>query len=269
MAAIIFGLVLLALGGWLLYNRKQNLQKTANIAALNAANIGELLEIAQTIRADLGGQGAFHEMVGIRGNITSNNPLSAPLSQKPCVFYRHKVSERYQVTERVNDAEGNERQETKTGNDIVQQGQQRVRFYLEDNDGQRLLVDPESANIEARNSVDDFQAAAGMASTLRFGSFQFNFDKSHFRQPNRKVLGYHYEESVLELGQEVYAVGELSDQGGELLLSKPRDNSVPFIITPKSKDELLSARQRNAKNTLIAAIVILIIGAALLLFGLF
>jgi hypothetical protein len=84
----------------------------------------------------------------------------------------------------------------------------------------------------------------------------------------RHPLGYHYHEEVLPLGRTVYILGAATDASGTLLVSKPAQRHTLFLVSLRSRDQLLQSAKQTMQYTLYAAAGCGALGALFVFVGL-
>lgn len=189
---------------------------------------------------------------------TAEEPLAAPLSGTPCVWYRTSVSRRYH--EHRGGGNGGGRQ---TRTRVVSQQESPAPFAIRDRSGVVSIL-PEGANVIGESkSVDRFepyhpgQRLAGEGSLAdRAVSIGLNL----LSRNDHDTIGYEYREWIIREGTNLYVrAGAMRDHSGRAWLQKPA--SGPYLISTKSEAALT---KRSRLTMLIAASA----GAAALVAGL-
>jgi len=256
---LIFGLLLIALGGALLYVRKRTEARLLEILFVKTTSVSDALELQHSVAEEIG-PGGFAQQMEFKGVVACDTPLTSELAQQPCVYYSMSVEERYEEDFDERDAQGSIRKRTRTGSTIVASNTRHTRFLLDDGSG-CIPVDLHGASIDAVKALERFEAYNASVGTLRAGTFTFQIATP---TPKRRVLGYHYRESIIPVGQQLYALGEVHDGSGEAVLRFPSDPKSPFIVSVKSEEELVRSKRKSSRHLLIGAVVCFIIGALLL-----
>jgi hypothetical protein len=130
------------------------------------------------------------------------------------------------------------------------------------NDGTgEIRVEPNAAEFIGEQVLSRYEAAAPNApvASLQWGNFQLTLP-----QTQNQVLGYALEETAIPLNSELYVIGSVSEQAGELVLNKGKEQ---FLISVKSDSELLQQRQNNAKWSLIIAAILAVAAVLVFIFG--
>jgi hypothetical protein len=84
----------------------------------------------------------------------------------------------------------------------------------------------------------------------------------------RRTLGYKVVEHLLAVGDRLYVLGEARDRDGRVVIVKPRDPHAKFIISGRSRDELVRESADRARWLKVGALVALVGGAVLGVVGL-
>lgn len=256
MVLLIIGIVLIGLGVLFFFLRKRTLDKLLELRTMQHSPVGEIIDTQKSVSGELG-TGSFRLMVETNGRVVCDQPLEAELSGEPCAHYDYTVEERYEETYWERDSEGRDVQRTRESSRTVASGSRTARFYV-DGDGGRILVRPDGARFDLQQSVNSFEPAA-MGTALSFGSFSFVIPDP----VGHRVLGYNYRESILPIGVPLYVIGEASDAGGELAITKPSEKNKPFTVSIKSKEEVTQSEQSKAMWLMIGAIVSALGGVAM------
>lgn len=258
MALLIIGLLLVALGGLLLYLRTRAQGRLLEIGSTQTSTTQEVRELHTQIAAELG-PGGFSQIVELKGVLRCDAPLTAELSGQPCAYYSMSVEERYEETYQEHDSEGNTRTATRTGSNIVASNTQSAMFQLHDATG-AITVNPTGAEVHPRQVVSRFEPFTG-GPAITVGGFTLQVGAGI---GGRRIVGYQYAESILPLESQLYLFGEATDTSGQLAVQKPREKK-PFIISLKTEEEIVRGGQGSVKWYLYGAIAAFVIGAGLIL----
>ncbi|MBX0326279.1 E3 ubiquitin ligase family protein [Oscillochloris sp. ZM17-4] len=216
-----------------------------SILAMRETETMSVAEVAARHRA-----GRLGQLVEVVGTIECDSPLRAPYSEALCVAYDYSVTE---DKERL--GYGGPLGANRQHSMIHQRGQRNVghtfdlhdsrvpRFYVRDASG-RMAVDTAGARIDLLETVARFESYTGA---------ELNVERQIWR-----------EERALPLGNRVYILACLADDGGEpVLMRHPVDRARRFIISHRDERTLLrSTRLRTYGLYLFSG---LSIGGALLL----
>jgi hypothetical protein len=257
------GIILLGVAGLLIYFRKRAEAQLLAIRFVKTSTVAEALDLQRSVAEEIG-PGGFAQQMEFTGIARCDAPLTAELSQQPCVYYSMSVEERYEETYTERDAQGNTQTRTRTGSAVVASNTQHTCFSLDDGTG-NILIDPEGANIDARKVVDRYEPYTGGGGVLRAGNFSFQL--GGILGSPRRVLGYQYRESIIAPGQQLYTLGEVSDSSGEAVLRRQSDPKASFIISIKSEEELTRGKESTIKWLLYGAIACALAAVVMIMLG--
>jgi hypothetical protein len=245
---IIIGLILIGIGVFLYFNRKNALNKSMDVRYYETSKIRDLVDIYKSTSAELG-KGLYSAgIVEVKGVVSTDNPLISEHTQTKCVYFHSSVERKYEVTEQERDSEGNYRQVTRTKTETLSSNEKSTPFYINDGSGDKILVNPEGANIDAEEVLNTFERDAPA-----------NFIASTFLS-NSRTLGYTYRESIIPLNARLYVLGEISDRQGKLSILKPKESGKQFIVSVKSEDQIIAEAESSAAWQLYGSIALIVIG---------
>ncbi len=263
MNLIIAGATLIVVAASLYFVSRWNARLALAAGSTEASTIGDLRALYQRV-SDVVGTGVFSQQVGLRGTVECEQPLRSEIAGAACVAYRFRVQRRWEEDVDVRDPDGKVRRQTRSGSDTVAGNERRVPFRL--NDGSdRIPVAPEGARIDMEKVVDRFEPGDA-AGHLHAGRFQLMLPGAV--PGRRRTLGYHYREDVLAVDRVVYVLGSASDGNGSLGMAASRDPNAPFLITLKSREDLVRSARQIATYSLYGACVCGPLGLVLALVGL-
>jgi hypothetical protein len=268
-AMMVIGGVVAALGLLFLKGRASALAKARQIGAVAGRTAGELAEMARTIAGQLG-PGAYNEVVALRGTIECAAPLAAEISGTACVHYRTRVEREYEerYTE-FDEARKEHVHKTRRARETVASATRGCPFVLRDATG-TIDVLPDGATIDDEQTVSRFEPDPGpvaVGACLSLGGFTLTLGAP--QGEGTRTLGYHLQEHVLPVGRDVYVLGQATDAEGRLAIHKPNTADAAFVISPRSREALLQSTASSAKGFYVAAIVCFVLGAGLIVGGLF
>jgi hypothetical protein len=200
---------------------------------------GSIIDIRETTTMSVAEVTSRHrtrqlgQLVEVVGTIECDSPLRAPYSEALCVAYDYSVTE---DKERLGygGSLGVDRQHSLT----AKRGQHNIghsfdlhdnrvpRFYVRDASG-RIAVDTAGAQIDLLETVARFESYTGA---------ELNVERQIWR-----------EERALPLGNRVYVLAALADDGGEpVLMRHPVDRARRFIISHRDERALLNSTRMRA-----------------------
>ncbi len=259
---LIIGILLIAAGGGLYYLRQQQLNKALDIKYYETSTAKQVIDLYNDVKDTVEVGNYSGTIVELSGMGIANNPLTAPHSQRPVIYYEATVEREYEVTEQERDNEGNYRTVNRRSSETVSKQSEYAVFTFNDGSGATLNVDMQGANKELVQSVDRFEAEApaGFNLNLSFGGANVG---------NSRTIGYRYKERIIPNNTKLYILGEVTDRSGELLITKPKEKGKPFIVSTKSEDELVRGAESSAKWQFIGAIASAVIGVILIIASFF
>lgn len=262
----IASLVLLVAGVvlWWVQNRQQ--RRCNQLKLARASRSTDLEAMATAVSKEIGG-GDWRDYVWLWGTPTPPTPLTSEFKQVSCVSYTSTVVREYEETVSEQDSDGKITTCTQRGSETVSEHKQRIPFDLVDSSGQ-VYVDPEGANIESVEVLNDFRPGAPAGGILSYGPFSLVLSSSE-GGGSRRTLGYRYRESVLPLDRPVLVVGTASDRTGTIAIEKPTQADQPYIITTRSHEALAKRVGQSAQIAFWSMIGCFGLGAVLLLAALF
>lgn len=217
--------------------------KAGRVADAPLATTGD---VVQKGRAAAGPKG----QISAQGNVVCHQPLYAPFSGVPCLFYSLKCTAEWK--------EGDVEKKK-----VLDEQKVAAQFALDDGTGPVWVDAHEGGDFEPTTTKRETKGTGllgGITGTeLAFGNYKV--------QTGMLSLGTKYtvEEEVLPMTPRLYACGKLADQGG--VIGSP--NWRQLILSAKSRDELLSSATKGAKIFLIAGAASFVFGSGMCLAGQF
>lgn len=235
-------------------------RKMGHLLTARVTRVGELIDTARTVAGELGG-GGFTENAALTGTVRCDRPLVAPLSERPCLYYRMTVRRRYEEQVERRDSDGDIVRETRRGTETMSTQEEGTHFELVDGE-HHLPVAVGGIDWKAQvETVDQFQPEApGLQ--LSFG--RFSMALNHGGGLGRRTLGYEYEEHLVPLDGQFTLIGQVTDSGGPLTM---RRGGPIFSISRESRDEQIGSAKGTASWTAAASGICLLIGAILAVVG--
>lgn len=262
---VVLGVILLIVGIILFFVQRDQKIRARSLRLARKVTTTELQSMATAVADEIGG-GDWRDYVKLWGDIHVESPLLSELKQQPCVHYSFSVLREYEETIKEKNEDGQTVTRVQRGSETLSNHSQSVPFYLVDRDG-KVLVNPEGADIDTVEIVNDFQPGDPAGGLLSYGTFRRTLSVG-LGISNRRTLGYRYQESILPLGRPILVVGEAGDQTGTVAIAKPLDDKQHFIIGLKPDDALAKEADRNAQWALWGMIGSLIGGVVLTILGL-
>ncbi|WP_069811940.1 GIDE domain-containing protein [Streptomyces sp. TP-A0874] len=256
MVWIVAGLIALAAAGVCGYLTRRAHGRIRSMEATETLTTAELKELHRAA-VEAAGEGVFRhrcEVVGV-ARPHRNGTLTSELEKVSCVWHKHKITRKYEETERNSDGE----ERTVTKHEVVAEHTTETAFFLEDGTG-KTVIRPAGHDIDrAEKALDRFRPHHG-GGQLTIGPLTIGARGS--------TIGFKEEEWVVRPGTRLYVHGEASDaSGGRLAVGAPAERGV-FIMSTRSEAELLRGENNRllgfgiaSGTAAVAAAVLLVIGA--------
>jgi hypothetical protein len=201
--------------------------ETSLIAMAETETLSTTEVLERYLRARGGGQ-TFGEAVEVVGTVECDAPLQAPYSDKLCVAYDYVVNEESEQQIRgLGGRKGREVEFTSVNLD-----DRRVpRFYVRDGSG-RVAVAPAGAQLDLKETVARYE------------------EYSNLRGNEREIWR---EERALLLGEQVYVLGYLLDDGGQPVIGRhPLHPERRFLVSYRDERAFAGAMRRRAYGLYLA-----------------
>lgn len=271
------GLILLAVAALLFFLSKRTENKVHYVKATETSKIGAIEKLVAEVAADMpdGQATGYKDYVELKGKVVCDEPITGELSDMSGAIVETEVIRVAERREETRDAQGNIRTEWKRHEETVSSNRREAPFAIDDGTG-RLRVKPKgSKGVELVKAIERFQQGndSGFGSgqiTLSMGRFQMSVGSGRWDLSSSRTLGYRFVERVLPVGKPVYAIGEVAATEDEGLVLRPPtddDKKKPFMLSPRTEEEIIKASEKSARILRIIAIVLGIGGVALAVFG--
>ena len=191
--------------------------------------------------------------VSCEGALAVAQPLVAPCSGKPCVYYEIELVRSWE--KQVNTENG---VKTEKGTTSISTHKQGSQFNLDDGSGPVGVDARESVDCELDKSFEQMQNVA--YGDVMFGQYRANvpYDSSEARTTGVKAI-----EKILPAQGKLFVLGKLSAGA----ITKTDGMLGKLMASPKGRDALLGATKRNALIGFIAAGVSVAGGVPMAIFG--
>ena len=170
--------------------------------------------------------------ISCEGAVQVAEPLVAPCSGKPCLYYEIKVERMWEKTENTEDGV-----KTSKGSSTVSTSEVGSRFYVNDGSG--------PIGVDAREKVDteltkSFEQAQNVSyGDLVFGSYQVHVP---YAGGEERTTGIRAIEKILPTEGNFFVMGKLA--GG--VITKQDGMLGKVIVSTKGRDALVGSTKRNA-----------------------
>jgi len=246
---VFFGIVLIVIAIGCFFGARSQMGQVRTMSATDTFTAQMLQELYQRVVPSLGSD-ALAQACEVAGTIEADAALSAPLSGTACVAYTRTVTREYEEDVTSTDSTGKTITTPTRRSEVVENNQQRVRFFVRDATG-RVQLDPEQAELDLSETYNKYEPAATVSGD------------------RVRTLGYRYQEQALPIGTQVYVLGCVVDGGGQPMVARsPRDPKQKFIVSRRSERELTTAAASAARWFYYAAGGAGLVGVVLLVMGL-
>lgn len=188
--------------------------------------------------------------ISAQGNVVCQQPLIAPFSGQPCLFYSIKCTARWK--------EGDTHKSK-----VLDETKMAAQFAIDDGSGPIWVDAREGGDFEPTQKKSETKGTGllgGVTGTaLVFGQYRVS-------TPMLDIgTKYEVEEEILPVVPRLYACGKLADQGGVIASPSWRQ----LIVSAKSRDELLASATKTAKIALLAGAAAFVVGSGMAAIGQF
>jgi hypothetical protein len=188
--------------------------------------------------------------ISAQGNVVCQQPLIAPFSGQPCLYYRITCTAKWK---------DGDRQKEK----ILDDTKMAAQFAIDDGSGPVWIDAREGGDFEPseRKSATKGTGLIGgiTGADLVFGQYRVNTPMLDLGTK------YEVEEVMVPVVPRMYACGKIADHGGAI--SAPGWRSL--ILSAKSRDELLASATKTAKMALIGGAAAMFVGSGMAALGQF
>jgi len=222
-------------------------RKREDIMGTETYSSKEIQEVYKTTKEEML-DGEFSFPCELKGSIEADSPVTAPMSGKRGVWYRSTVERQRQETHWTTDKKGRRRKTTRQVWETVSDEKDRCDFHVVDESGRTLVRSSGAEIIGAHIVFDRYEKEPGYG--------------------DNRVLGHRRQEWLVPVGVPVYALGHVTDRGGELAMQDV-DGDDRYIISLKSERELVEGLGGRVKLWRVLVPVLGVIGVGLIVLGLF
>lgn len=188
--------------------------------------------------------------ISAQGNVVCQQPLIAPFSGQPCLYYRIKCTAKWK--------DGDTHKEK-----ILDDTKMAAQFAIDDGSGPVFVDAREGGDFEPSQRKSETKGTGLIGgitgADLVFGQYRVNTPMLDLGTK------YEVEEDILPVVPRIYACGKVADQGGAI--GAPGWRSL--ILSAKSRDELLSSATKTAKMALIGGAAAMFVGSGMAAVGQF
>ncbi len=217
--------------------------KAGRVADAPLASTGDVARRGREVAGPKG-------QISAQGNVVCQQPLIAPFSGQPCLFYSIKCTARWK--------EGDTHKSK-----VLDETKMAAEFAIDDGSGPIWVDAREGGDFEPTQKKSETKGTGllgGVTGTaLVFGQYRVS-------TPMLDIgTKYEVEEEILPVVPRLYACGKLADQGGVIASPSWRQ----LIVSAKSRDELLASATKTAKIALAAGAAAFVVGSGMAAIGQF
>lgn len=266
MGLIIGGIVLIGIGIilWVLKGKKAG--KSVKLELLDTTPIKDIIENFESISGSMGA-GSFSNHVEVKGVAHSDQGLRSDLSEEDVVYSQTVVVHEYEKLESSTDTNGKKTQEWVSHTTTVSDNSRWVEgFGVKDSTG-FIAITPANSQLHTEKLFEKFEEGEAEESGLSGRLKGIAGGIAGAKSANTRTRGYRYTETGIRLGTPLYVVGNANDRNGGLAITMSQNKGEDFIVSVKTKDQLLGSLSSAVKGLKIGAYIFWVGGAALLVYG--
>ena len=203
--------------------------------------------------AELVGNASETGLISVEGNIEMPNPLIAPCSGRPCVYYEIIVTQQHE--EQVRTENGIKK---KRGKRTVKHEKVGGQFYINDGSGP-AKVDASEAQVNG-SMEKSFKQDGPASGYLTFGQYQINVPP---HGGNGYAIGTNVTEKIIPAEGSAYVAGRLE---GDTIMRK-KNMGGKLLIAKEGAEALQKATKRKAIGSAAAAAIMVPGGGAMAAMG--
>jgi len=260
MAGIIIGAIMLVLGALLAILVPIKIKnKNIEIRFMKTTPIDELKAILES-NASAGLEGYRH-YVELKGQASTQKTIKAPFSGREVAYYSADLYQVYEQKETVTDKTGT-KQTVKNNESLITNDKSSEPVVIkESSSGNEVLVDINQSGIQldSLQSFNKFEPLANIKNYSYFNNYRYS-------EMGARTLGFKMVERTIPYGQKVYALGEASIDNGKIVMGRPKDSKLPFILSVRDKNDIVRANKSGANVALVFGILIAIGGILIMIF---
>ena len=241
---VLFGVLMWAAAGVLLYFRRRQSSKTG------------LMRDTETSAAARVAAMTAGTPVEVKGTLRCEEPLTSEMAGRECAYYTSRVIREYRETDRDTDGD----LETRRRSAVVSESERFAPFFVEDPSG-AVGVRGEGAEVDALEVANRFEEREDDGPGFKIGGVTVQMGEG------QQTLGYRYVEHVLLVDVPVYVLGTARGDG-RIGAAEDGEGNGRFLISHRSEEDLSKRYERNVLVLALVAAGLLVFGAVFLAGGL-
>jgi len=172
-------------------------------------------------------------MVSAQGNIIAQQPVMAPISGRPCLYYEITITREWEKQETTQQGTRDVK-----GSDTIETRKVGAVFQINDGSGPVWVDAREGADADLTQTFNDRHPIGNMIpGEIQFGQMRMQTPHNH---GNQRTLAFRAVEKVLPIEGTLYAAGKLVNGG----IAKPGWRSL--ILSHKGREALLGSSKKLA-----------------------
>lgn len=273
-----FGLILVVIAAVLFFFSKRSEAKVHYVKATETAKIGAIEQLVGEVAADMpdGVALGYKDYVELKGRVVCEEPIRGELSDQVGAIVETEVIRVYERREETRDSQGHIRTEWRRTEETVSSNRRESPFWVDDGTG-RIRVKA-NRGVELVKTFERFEQPQGGFGDSGFGGqlsvgtgrFQISIGGGHWDMNSQRTLGFKFVERMLPINKPVYAIGEVAvieDEGLVFRAPTEDDKKKPFMLSPRTEEEIVKSAQKSATILRVIGIVLALGGAALVVVG--
>ena len=213
------------------------------------------------------GSGSFSNHVEVKGKAHADSPLTSELSDEAVVYYCSEVVHEYEKLETKTNSDGKKEKNWVKHQDTVYENKRWAEGFGVKDDKGFIGLNPNKSKLHLENLFSKFEKGEPSSDggvSMKIKGFSISLGSSN---NGLRTIGYRYTETGIRMGANLYVVGDANDRDGRLEISLPKDKKSQFILSVKSKEELLGTLSSAAKGLKIGAFISFGLAAAAIVYG--
>ncbi len=260
MAGIIIGAIMLVLGALLAILVPIKIKnKNIEIRFMKTTPIDELKAILDSNAA--AGLEGYRHYVELIGQASPQKTIKAPFSGRDVAYYSADLYQVYEQKETVTDKTGT-KQTVKNNESLMTSDKSSEPVIVkEPSSGSEVIIDINQSGIQldSLQSFNKFEPLANIKNYSYFNNYRYS-------EMGARTLGFKMVERTIPSGQKVYALGEASIDNGKIVMGRPKDSKLPFILSVRDKNDIVRTNRSGANVALVFGILIAIGGILMMIF---
>ncbi len=265
--------IVAAIGVVLWIFKLKSARKSGALQLMDTSTVAEIQENYESITASMG-SGSFTYQAELKGKAHADVPLKSVFTQEDVVYYSTTITHEYEELKEERGSDGKTTKKwVKKSERVSNDKRWADGFGLKDATG-FIEVNGGQSNVHAEKLYSDFekgdpvqQNGGNMHISIKGVSIALN-NRSTMNDRMR-TIGYRYKEEGIRINKDLYIVGNANDRDGRLRIGVLPSSKDPFIVSAKSKDEVVGSYNSSAKILGIIAIIFWVIAAIILAMAIF